>query len=133
MLKKRISMIAVIFLVGCTSVTTVENGAQFTWDQDFYDYGTIYLDEMPETRMDIKFSNTGDAPLVLTNVKVCCGTQVKEWPKEPILPGEEEVIKIEIRLARRPQRISRAVIVTTNMENNQTFTFRIRGEVKERE
>ncbi len=133
MLKKRISLIAIILLVGSTLFAGDKKGPQFKWDEDHYDYGTIYLDDMPETKMDIKFSNTGDAPLVLSNVRACCGTRVTEWPREPILPGEEGTIKIEFRLAPRPHRISRTVIATSNVEGNNNHIFRFRGEVAHRE
>jgi hypothetical protein len=133
MLKKRISLIAFILVVGSALFAGDKKGPQFKWDEDQYDYGTIYLDDMPETKMDIKFSNTGDAPLVLSNVRACCGTRVTEWPREPILPGEEGTIKIEFRLAQRPHRISRTVIATSNVEGNNNHIFRIRGEVAHRE
>jgi hypothetical protein len=109
-----------------------KKGPEFTFKKDIHDYGVIYLDDMPETKLEIKFSNTGDEPLILSNVRACCGTRVTQWPREPILPGEEGVINIEFRLAPRPQRISRTVTVTSNDQNNQSHIFRIRGEVKER-
>lgn len=133
MLKKRIALIAAMLLVSSALFAGDTKGPQFKWEEDHYDYGTIYLDDMPETKMDITFSNTGDAPLVLSNVRACCGTRVTEWPREPIMPGDEGVIKIEFRLAPRPHRISRTVIATTNVEGSNSHIFRIRGEVAARE
>ncbi len=110
-----------------------KKGPKFQFENRTFDYGTLYLDDMPETKMDIKFTNVGDEPLVLSNVRACCGTRVTSWPREPIMPGEEEVIKIEFRLAPRPQRISRTVTVTYNNPQSPTERFRIVGEVIERE
>lgn len=133
MLQKKISLIGLMLIFGMSLFAQDNKGPEFKWEEDFYDYGTIYLDDLPETKLDIKFSNTGNEPLVLTNVRACCGTRVREWPREPIMPGEEGTIKIEFRLAPRPQRISRMVIATSNMHENNNHIFRIRGEVTYRE
>ena len=133
MLQKKISLIGLMLIFGMSLFADDKKGPEFKWELDIYDYGTIYLDDMPETKLDIKFSNTGDEPLVLTNVRACCGTRVREWPREPIMPGEEGTIKIEFRLAPRPHRISRPVIATSNMDGNSSHIFRIRGQVTQRE
>ncbi len=110
-----------------------KKGPQLTFENSRHDYGTVYVDEMPETKLDIKFTNTGDEPLVLSNVRACCGTRVTQWPREPISPGEEGIIKIEFRLAPRPQRISRSVTVNYNHPERPTERYRITGQVVERE
>ncbi len=133
MLQKKISLIGLMLIFGMSLFAQDSKGPEFKWEEDLYDYGTLYLDDMPETKLDIKFSNTGDEPLVLTNVRACCGTRVREWPREPIMPGEEGTIKIEFRLAPRPHRISRSVIATSNVDGNSSHIFRIRGEVAQRE
>ncbi len=110
-----------------------KKGPQLTFENSRHDYGTVYVDEMPETKLDIKFTNTGDEPLVLSNVRACCGTRVTQWPREPISPGEEGIIKIEFRLAPRPQRISRSVTVNYNHPERPIERYRITGQVVERE
>jgi hypothetical protein len=109
------------------------NGPQLTFEKTGQDYGTIYVDEMPDGKLDIKFSNTGSEPLVLSNVRACCGTRVTAWPRDPIMPGEEGLISVEFRLAARPQRIGRTVTVTSNVPNSPTSIYRITGQVIERE
>ena len=121
----------VVFLGAGMAISKEKEGPALKWEISRYDYGTIYLDDLPQTRMDIKFTNDGDEPLILTNVRACCGTRVHTWPREPILPGEEGIINIEFRLAPRPHRISRTVTVTSNSDPS-TSIFRIVGEVAER-
>lgn len=133
-----IFLLTAVFALGTLAVYADDQGEerkgpQLTFEQSRYDYGTIYVDDIPETKLDIKFSNTGDEPLILSNVRACCGTRVTSWPREPIMPGEEEVIKIEFRLAPRPQRISRSVTVNYNHPERPTERFRITGQVVERE
>jgi hypothetical protein len=109
------------------------NGPELSFEKSAQDYGTIYVDEMPDGKLDIKFSNTGNEPLVLSNVRACCGTRVTAWPREPLMPGEEGLISIEFRLAPRPQRIGRTVTVTSNQPDRPTSIYRITGQVIERE
>lgn len=41
-----------------------------------------------------KFTNTGNAPLIINNVIASCGCTVARYPKEPIQPGDSEYIKL---------------------------------------
>ncbi len=107
-------------------------GPKITFDPPTYDYGTVYLDDMPDTNLDITFTNTGDAPVTLTNVRACCGTRVSSWPREPIAPGEEGTISVQFRLAPRVQRISRTVTLTYNDPDPTNVIYRITGQVVER-
>lgn len=133
MFKKSFFIAGLILLAAMVVKADDEKGPQLKWEKDRHDYGTVYVDDMPETKLAINFSNTGDEPLILSNVRACCGTRVTQWPREPILPGEEGTINIEFRLAPRAQRISRTVTVTYNNEEKPTERYRIVGQVVERE
>lgn len=129
---KNVLVLLIFVLLGMGVAASQEKkGPQLTWDIEKYDYGTVYTDEMPETKLDVKFTNDGTEPLILSNVRACCGTRVHEWPRQPIMPGDEGTIKIEFRLAPNPQRISRTVTVTSNAEP-KTAIFRVVGELKNR-
>ncbi len=106
--------------------------AELTFAMDNLDYGVLYTDSLPDGKVDIEFVNTGDSPLVLSNVTGCCGTRVNDWPKNPILPNETGLIKIEFKIAQRPHRLSRVVTVSSNSEKNPTARFRITGQIEER-
>ncbi len=134
-MRKVLSLAVLITLVGFMAVAGDEekNGPKLTFEPNRYDYGTVYVDEMPDTKLDIRFSNTGNEPLVITNVRACCGTRVTGWPREPIMPGQADTISVEFRLAQRPQRISRTVTVTYNNPEEPTVRYRIMGQIVERE
>ncbi|HZJ21209.1 MAG TPA: DUF1573 domain-containing protein, partial [Pricia sp.] len=51
-----------------------------------HDFGTIEQGTPQETAF--KFTNTGNAPLIITNATSSCGCTVPDPPKEPIAPGE---------------------------------------------
>ncbi|MFN2395362.1 MAG: DUF1573 domain-containing protein [Bacteroidales bacterium] len=122
---------AVFLGMGVAVSQEKKDGPELKWELNRYDYGTVYLDDLPETKLDIKFTNEGNEPLVLSHVRACCGTRVNSWPREPIMPGEESTIQIEFRLAPRAQRISRTLTVTSNADP-ATSIFRVVGEVVER-
>lgn len=130
---ERIALIILMVFFGAgVALSQENNGPLLNFDLERYDYGTMYADNMPETKLDIKFKNTGNQPLILSQVRACCGTRVHSWPQNPILPGEEGVIKIEFRLAPRAQQISRTITVNSNSAKNPTAIFRIVGTVEER-
>lgn len=96
-----------------------------------YDCGTIYFDEVDIKTLEIGFSNTGDAPLVLRNVRACCGTVVTDWTREPVLPGEKGKIEVRFRVAKRPHMIRRVISVESNSADNPRQRYRITGRVQQ--
>lgn len=40
-----------------------------------------------------RFKNTGEKPLIISDVRAGCGCTVAEKPQQPVAPGEEGVIK----------------------------------------
>jgi hypothetical protein len=46
------------------------------------------------------FRNSGNHNLILSDVKASCGCTTPNWPRRPIPPGEEDVIKAVFNLQR---------------------------------
>ncbi len=124
----------VVFVVLGISVSLAgaqeSKGAILQFTEDAKDLGTLYTDKLEPVKMEIEFTNDGDEPLVISHVRGCCGTRIKDWTREPVLPGEKGVVNIEFRLAPRAHRISRTVSVMSNDPAGMRV-FRIRGEVAE--
>lgn len=127
-------MIFVFATLSAGELVQEREGPVLNFDRDLEDIGRVFLDDMPEGNrfeIDISFSNTGDEPLVISNVRACCGTRVLEWPQNPILPGEKAKISVEFRLAPRAQRVNRTVTVHYNSLKHASVIHRIIGEVSE--
>lgn len=93
------------------------------------DYGTI--DQHAEPLRVMKFTNTGTEPLVIKSARGSCGCTVPDWPKEPVMPGEES--KIEIRYAtNRLGKFSKKVTITTN-EGGEPHVLTVQGQVNKAE
>ncbi|MDR3244966.1 MAG: DUF1573 domain-containing protein [Prevotellaceae bacterium] len=52
-----------------------------------HDFGTIQ-EELGSVTHAFKFTNTGDKPIVISNVTASCGCTTPGWTKEPVKPGE---------------------------------------------
>ena len=75
------------------SVSNNKEVAAFKFEQSEHDFGTIKEGEVVEHVF--KFTNTGEAPLVIQNAAGSCGCTVPETPKEPIAPGATGEIKVK--------------------------------------
>lgn len=91
-----------------------------------WNYGTI--DNASTGVRFFKFTNTGQAPLIISSAKGSCGCTVPSYPKEPIMPGEENYIKVKYD-TKRTGAFTKYVTLTTNNSENTTVRLRILGTV----
>jgi hypothetical protein len=64
---------------------SAQNGPVVTFEKSTHDFGDIVQGDKVEHVY--KFKNTGNEPLLITDVHVQCGCTTPKWPKEPIAPG----------------------------------------------
>lgn len=76
-----------------------------------------------------KFTNTGTAPLVISNAKGSCGCTVPSYPKEPIMPGAVGYIKVKYD-TKRVGAFTKYVTLTTNATSNTSTRLKIYGTVE---
>jgi hypothetical protein len=72
--------------------TGSDSAAEISFDTLVKDLGTIREGERIIAYYD--YSNTGDAPLIITGIKAGCGCTVPEWKKDPLAPGDSENFKV---------------------------------------
>ncbi len=107
------------------SVNAQEKVAKIEFKTDVIDYGTI--EKGANGIRVFEFTNTGDAPLIITKVKSSCGCTVPSWPEEPIMPGK--IGKIEVKYdTKRVMPIRKTITVTSNA-NTPTVALKIKGLV----
>ncbi|MDZ7740844.1 MAG: DUF1573 domain-containing protein [Bacteroidota bacterium] len=73
------------------------------------------------------FTNKGQKPLVLSNVRASCGCTVPQWPREPVAPGEKGEIKVKYN-TNRPGSFNKSITVNSNAANSMV-RLRIKGQV----
>jgi len=91
-----------------------------------HEYGAIEQGE--KAAHTFTFKNTGNEPLVLSNVKPSCGCTTPSWTKEPIAPGETGSIDVEFDSKGKSGNQTKTVTVTANTEPAKTV-LTIAGEV----
>lgn len=72
-------------------------------------------------------TNTGTAPVVITNAQASCGCTTPEWSKDPIMPGVTKTIKVGYT-TNTPNAFNKTITVISNAEN-ATEVLRIKGVV----
>ena len=119
-------IISLMVLVTIFAFTVKAQGPVMTFDITSIDYGTI--DKGTDRIKRFKFTNTGNEPLIIKAAKSSCGCLMPTYPKEPIMPGESNVIDVNYD-THRVGSFTKTVTVTTN-ENSDTHTLTVKGEVK---
>ena len=119
---KKLTMIAASLLIAVASM-----GQTITFDKTTHDFGKINEADGRVTTV-FTFTNGGDAPLVLSNVRASCGCTTPKWTREPIEPGQSGEITVTYNPQGRPGRFQKTVTVTSNTTEATTKLY-IKGEV----
>ena len=98
----------------------------FTFEKEEHDFGILIDGE--KVSYSFRFTNSGDAPLIISNAKGSCGCTVPNYPKEPIAPGSTASIDVTFDSKGRTGKQSKAVTLTTNTNPNRKV-IRINSEV----
>jgi hypothetical protein len=88
--------------------------ARVVFAKDDHDFGVVREGE--KVFWNFRFTNEGNAPLVINRVKADCGCTVPEFPRTPIEPGEEGRIKVTFDSKGRMGRQVKRVTVISNSE-----------------
>lgn len=108
------------------SVSAQDKIAKIEFKAETIDYGEIAKGS--EGVRVFQFTNTGTAPLVISNVKSSCGCTIPKKPEAPIAPGETGEIEVKYD-TKRVGPIRKAITVTSNADT-PTKVLKIKGTVK---
>ncbi|WP_420319946.1 DUF1573 domain-containing protein [Flagellimonas sp.] len=96
------------------------------FEKSEHDFGTITQGTPQETVF--KFTNTGNAPLIITDAKSSCGCTVPDYPKNtPIAPGDSGELLVKFNGTGQNQ-VTKTITVTANTEKG-TELLRIKAFV----
>ena len=120
-----------LFLYGAVILSITAQGQakiEFKDKDNTIDYGTVTKDGDSGLR-SFEFKNTGNAPLIITNVTSTCGCTVPSKPTEPIMPGKTG--KIEVKYNMSPGPIRKTITVESNASNydDGKISLKIKGTV----
>ena len=87
-------------------------GPDMTFAEEKFDFGDIFQGDVVEHTF--KFENTGTEPLVISNVSVTCGCTATDWPRKPILMGDEASITVEFNSRGKMGRQNKVISIYSN-------------------
>ncbi|WP_236978497.1 DUF1573 domain-containing protein [Membranihabitans maritimus] len=90
-----------------------------TFESKKFDFGTAESGD--KVKNVFKFTNTGDEPLVISNVKPSCGCTTPSWPKEPIAPGESGEIEAIFDTSGKSGAQTKSITVTANTDPSSSI------------
>lgn len=127
-MKQLTILLAAIFV--CLTAVANDKGPLIQFEQTTQDFGTLHQGD-PQAAIEFKFTNVGDAPLVIVSANSSCGCTRPHFPDEPIAPGKSGVITLNFNPKNQLGEISKSVSLRTNSRNGRKSTLRITGIVVE--
>ena len=130
LLNKKSYLVLSFFLLISTlgfsqEVATSDKVGEFSFESDVIDYGTIQ--QNADGVRVFKFTNTGEAPIVISKAKGSCGCTVPTYSENVIQPGETGEISVKYA-TNRIGKFTKTVTLTSNA-SEATKVLRIKGEV----
>ena len=91
------------------------NGPKIVFSEERHEFGDIIQGDVIEHVFE--FTNSGNAPLVLQDVKTTCGCTVPEWPRTPLAPGATAELKVKFNSAGKIGIQNKVITVVSNATN----------------
>lgn len=117
--------ILITLYVLASVVLTAVAQARFTSNTEMYSFGQIEW-KHPVT-VQYTITNTGDRPLVLTEVEPDCACSVAQWTKTPIAPGAKGTVNVTFD-AKALGHFQKSVAIYSNAQPNLVY-LKFNGEV----
>ena len=137
---------AVVLLAGCNGEGNTEfdtdiihnpNSAQgydnkeripvISFEKNMHDFGNLTAGE--NISYSLKFTNTGNADLVISNCEATCGCTVADFPREKVAPGASGYVTVSFRSAGKAGQQLQEVTVVSNAQPSRT-KLRIQAKVR---
>ena len=154
-MRKFISIISVIFLTACgsqvsdlelrvakleTEIASMRKGGgstivpagafpKFSFVQEEHNFGQIRDGDI--VSHTFRFTNSGEAPLIISKATAACGCTVPQWPKQPIPAGGSGEIQVQFDSSNKPGMQNKVVTITANTES-KVKKLLIRAQVNPR-
>lgn len=125
---KKYSILGVLVLIGSLAFAQEAakpavkvDGPVLTLETNSHDFGNITQGDVVERVF--KFKNTGNQPLIITNIQTSCGCTTPVWPRDPIMPGGSGEIKVGFNSAGKMNKQTKTLPILSNSVNDASITF----------
>lgn len=101
---RRILTIVFAFMVATGGVLWAQepNGAEIEFQTKVIDLGTLFRDDDKQI-VRLSFTNTGDVPLVITEVRTSCSCTTVKYDRHPVKAGERGTLNITMDPSKAPE------------------------------
>lgn len=103
-----------------------QHGAKIVFAEREHNYGTIQ--KGGDGNCVFTFTNTGDEPLILSNVRASCGCTTPKWTQKPVMPGKTGEIGVRYN-TNNVGGFTKTVTITSNAVNEPRVVVKIKGNV----
>ncbi len=97
------------------SINITDGVPEFKFEETEKNFGELIQGE--KASHIFEFTNVGNAPLVIDNIKTSCGCTVPEYTEKPIEPNEKGEIKITFNTAGKKGSQHKSITILSNTEN----------------
>lgn len=119
---------ALLVLAGAAAaIAGPPKGPVMTFTEVFHDFKQIKQDEV--VSYVFKFKNTGDQPLVISDIKIPCGCTTPEYSKNPVMPGQESEVKVTFNPVGQPKGEFRKTLVIYSNASGREPMLLVKGEI----
>lgn len=118
-------MKTIITFIALCCISATANAQKFKFDKEIINYGKIIAGS--EGIRVFEFTNIGEAPLIIKDVKSSCGCAIPKKPNKPIMPGEKGQIEVSYD-TKRLGGFSKAFTIFSNATTERKI-IKIKGHI----
>jgi len=101
--------------------------AEISFEKDMHDFGT--MKQGSDVSYKYIFTNTGEAPLIISDVKRSCGCTTPGWTKEPVAPGKSGYVILAYD-SKRVGPYNKSVSVISNSAEHPEVILKFKGVIE---
>jgi len=109
---KKLILVVALFIGFTTYSQAQTKPGEFKFESEVHDFGNIVIGK--PVVYTFNFTNTGEAPIIISKVETTCGCTVPEYSKLPIKSGEKGFIKVTLTPSGPAVPFSKSITLTSN-------------------
>ena len=116
-------LLPLVLLLTLSIAFAEEPAPEITFLKTSHDFGT-FTNQNPVQTCTFKFTNTGNAPLYISQAIASCGCTVPTYTDKPVQPGDTGKIEVKYNgTGRYPGHFKKTITVTTNTKKRYSRLF----------
>ncbi|PRD48334.1 DUF1573 domain-containing protein [Sphingobacterium haloxyli] len=109
-----------------TAANESAKGGKVEFNEPVFDFGEVKEGDIVERIYT--YTNTGTAPVILSQVSASCGCTTPSYTQTPVLPGKSGEVKVSFDSNGQVGKQQKIVTIVSNADNRVT-TIQLKGEV----